>query len=124
MIDELFWTHVEVGDCWEWVGAKRAKYGIVKRDGRTLAAHRYVWEMLVGPIPPGMQVDHLCRAEACVNPDHLEVVTPRENVLRARRRPFCKRGHRIAGSNVITAEGKRRCRACNRVAQSRYNAKR
>lgn len=70
-------------DCWVWAKAKQADgYGIVNRDGCVQLAHRFYYESSVGPIPPGLQIDHLCRVRACVNPAHLEPVTQSENRLR------------------------------------------
>lgn len=72
--------------CWLWLGALCRGYGHVgvTRGGRfkTLIAHRAVWEHHRGPIPDGMVLDHICRVRSCVNPDHIRVVTPRENTLR------------------------------------------
>lgn len=72
---------IEVGDCWQWIGRlDRDGYGRFGKRGRP--AHRVVWEALVGPIPVGHHLDHLCRNKACVNPDHLEPVLPVVNVRR------------------------------------------
>lgn len=69
--------------CWFWVGTRNHKgYGRSKLAGIRTTAHRAAYTILVGPIPAGLQIDHLCRTHACVNPAHLEVVTPRENFLR------------------------------------------
>lgn len=69
--------------CWIWQGTKAPNgYGRLTVRGETKSAHRLYWEERYGRIPPGMTLDHLCRQRACVNPDHLEVVTARVNVQR------------------------------------------
>jgi hypothetical protein len=84
------------------------------------SAHRVVYEALVGPIPTGLQLDHLCRTRACVNPAHLEPVTRRENILRGEspsavhaRKTHCIRGHEFTPENTHTrSDGSRSCRKC------------
>jgi len=68
-------------DCWSWLGSinKKTGYGKKQLNGKTLLAHRWVYEMLRGPIPRGMVINHKCRNTKCVNPHHLEVVTQAEN---------------------------------------------
>lgn len=92
--DARFWEKVDAsGDCWEWTAAYCGSgnpYGNFRvgsmREGtrRHVKAHRWAWEHLVGPIPEGMFIDHLCYNTLCVNPDHLRVVTHRENMRTAR----------------------------------------
>lgn len=71
--------------CWHWNNTPTDSYGSVHRNGRTQRAHRYVWMQLRRPIPDGLHIDHLCRVKNCVNPDHLETVTPGENIRRGNR---------------------------------------
>ena len=81
---ERFWARVEQsGDCWSWTGAKNDQgYGQIRVDGRIVYAHRFSYELHLGSIPSGLQIDHLCRNRGCVRPDHLEPVTSAENTHR------------------------------------------
>ena len=102
---ERFRTKVDrsAGDdaCWSWLGARsQTGYGRFWVDGKTVKAHRWAYEHLVGPIPDGLTIDHLCRVRSCVNPAHLEPVSNRVNVLRGdapaarnARKTHCVRGH-------------------------------
>lgn len=109
----------ELGSCWVWLAGKDTSgYGCFKL-GRTRAAHRLAYEALVGPVPSGMQLDHLCRVRHCVNPAHLEVVTPRENTKRGevgsnmRVKTHCPQGHEYTTENTYRApRGDRQCRTC------------
>ncbi len=115
-----------VGDCWQWTGAKTDKgYGHISvGSGVCRMAHRVSWEIHRGPIPDGLQIDHLCRNRSCVNPDHLEPVTPTVNIQRGfspaalnSTKAQCVRGHELAGDNVRTERGRRVCRACRNIRQ-------
>lgn len=121
-----FWAKVDAtGDCWEWTGGRDSGgYGAFGVSRKRTGAHRVVWEVLVGPIPPGMEVDHLCFNTGCVNPDHLEPVTQVENLLRRRwnithmlaARTHCPQGHPYDEENTwITTSGTRSCRACGKI---------
>jgi hypothetical protein len=105
--------------CWLWTGTVNNTYGRARIDGRARYTHRYAYEMLVGPIPDGLVLDHLCRVRLCCNPAHLEPVTDRENVARGEapgsplmRTGVCKRGHEVSGANVYTTSGWIECRIC------------
>lgn len=121
-----------IGDgCWPWTAAKSDNgYGRVGRGSTTtLLAHRIVYELLIGPIPAGLELDHLCRRRDCVRPDHLEPVTHRVNVQRGPKDGYgwrgrlteCGRGHPYDAANTRhRRDGSRVCRTCHRATQARY----
>ncbi len=127
---------VRVGDgCWEWTGATSPTgYGHLPvrttvNEPREVLAHRFVYELLVGPIPDGLDIDHLCRNRACVRPSHLEPVPPRENILRGEgpsahnaRQTHCARGHEFTAANTRVHAGRRYCRACGRERMRQQRA--
>lgn len=137
---ERFWAKVMTGtaeDCWEWQGPRNpAGYGIfftypapavqVNRP-----AHRYAYEDTVGSIADGLVIDHLCRNPSCVNPAHLEPVTQQMNVLRGptnlatlnASKTHCPQGHAYDEVNTLIYKGSRVCRACNRIRQAAYQAR-
>lgn len=109
------------GDCWIWTGHRNNRgYGVIGVGRGKQYVHRLVYELLVGPIPAGLQLDHLCRVRACANPDHLEPVTPRENGMRgyapsmvAARTNRCRRGlHDLVEGNLYYQASGRLCKAC------------
>lgn len=116
--------------CWDWPHSRRDKngYAVYKQQ----RAHRVFYEMIVGTIPEGLVLDHLCRNEGCVNPQHVEPVTHRENILRGEGeaaknavKTHCKYGHALEGRNLYIqpSTGKRGCKTCNRLKQQKYRAK-
>lgn len=127
-LEHRFWSVVERGkDCWLWTGP-HDRYGTISVDGRNRAAHRLAYELVKGPIPEGMQIDHLCRNTLCVNPDHLEAVTSRENTLRGigptavnAAATHCRRGHPFDDANtLIDGRGRRGCKACANLRQKQW----
>lgn len=112
--------------CLEWTGGKFGNgYGMLypgpDSETKKLLAHRWSYEHFVGPIPEGFVIDHLCKNISCVNPDHLEPVSQRRNVLRGEsfsaanaRKTHCIHGHEFAGDNLISSERRRECRECRR----------
>jgi hypothetical protein len=121
-----FWTKVDKADgCWLWTGHTVSGYGRFKMRNKVHAAHRFAYEHIVGPIPDGLQIDHVCRVRNCVNPDHLEPVTQAENIKRGyfATKPHCPQGHPYAGDNLYVrpSDNARICRACTRAHQSAYH---
>jgi hypothetical protein len=119
--------------CWEFKGSRQARgHGLIrigsKKDGtaRLAKAHRVVYEHLIGAIPEGLALDHLCSNPSCVNPEHLEPVTRGENVRReADRRTKCRRGHPWVIENLtVVGSGYRTCATCLAETRARANAKR
>lgn len=114
--------------CWLWQGRLLPHgYGAFQYQGLSTTAHRIVYIQLVGEIPKGLEMDHLCRVRNCCNPSHLEPVTHHTNVIRGvaaevtkarhKERTHCKRGHPLSGDNVYLYDGKyptRICRTCGR----------
>ncbi|MFF6829588.1 HNH endonuclease [Streptomyces longwoodensis] len=116
------------GECWLWTGPlDRHGYAEIKVGGRHRLAHRLSYESFVGPIPPGLVIDHKCRVRHCLNPAHLEPVTNRENILRGvgpaaknAVKTHCPQGHPYDDANtIIRPQGNRRCRACHNASTNR-----
>lgn len=115
--------------CWQWTAAASPTgYGHFWNGERVVAAHRWAYEYFVGPIPEGLEIDHLCRNRSCVNPQHLDPVLHVANVRRSgidgRSEQHCRNGHEFTSENTYTHErtGYRQCRAC-RAVHSRYRKK-
>lgn len=123
-IEVRFWSKVQKTEsgCWLWTASSvRGGYGKFSIGGGLVErAHRYAYRMFRGPIPPDLELDHLCGVTACVNPEHLEAVTHQENTRRGQgaagqnaRKTHCKRGHLFGPENTYhDPAGDRRCRIC------------
>ncbi|MEV6102652.1 HNH endonuclease signature motif containing protein [Nocardia sp. NPDC051981] len=146
-IDERFMSRVDKtkSGCWLWTSTHSANgYGQFHFNGARYPAHVWAYERLVGPVPDGLQLDHLCHTSdssctggviclhrRCVNPSHLEPVTARENTLRGNSlqaanaaKTHCSKGHPFDAENThYTARGRRVCRACQRAFTASYRAR-
>jgi hypothetical protein len=134
--EPFFWRMVDKTEtCWLWTGhLNHEGYGLARVGGVNGGTHRHAWRMLRGPIPPGLTIDHLCRVRRCVNPDHMELVSMRENTLRgvgpsARNavKTECAHGHPFDEENTQVAlergRLRRNCRACGRARTARFSAR-
>ncbi len=122
---------VDERGCWVWQNSRNNKgYGQVCVGGKVRSTHRVAYELLVGPIPAGLHLDHLCRNRPCCNPDHLEPVTNKVNCERSARatKMHCAHGHALTGANLVIKPRRngltiRNCRTCantlRRVSNSR-----
>jgi len=127
-VSERFWAKVEkTPGCWRWRGQLlRSGYGRFSVGRRSVRAHVFAYEQEYGAVPNGLCLDHLCRNKVCVNPQHLEAVTSRENTLRGigltaqnARKTHCPNGHAYDAINTYIYNGRwRNCRACRAQAEA------
>lgn len=125
-LEDRFWAKVDksnASDCWIWTAFKSKGYGQFGIGGKLYKSHRVAYELVKGPIPQGMTLDHLCKNKACVNPAHLEPVSQKENVLRGtsllalnKQKTHCPKGHILEGENLVQFRlkkfGQRVCKTC------------
>ena len=139
-LPQRFWDKVKTSDtnsyggtpCQEWTAyTDKDDYGIFWLNGTPQRAHRVSYELFRGSITKGLTIDHLCKNTSCVNPDHLEAVTQRENILRGNTivaenlaKTHCPGGHEYTKENTYFASGKygksRNCRICHNIQQKNY----
>lgn len=136
---EIDWGKIEkTENCWNWIGEiSPSGYGQLRVKNKSWRAHRFVYTILVGDIPTGLELDHLCRNRRCVRIEHLEPVTRRENILRGvgfiarnARKTHCLRGHPYSGYNLTYTKGRGRygkpelrfrlCRKCHAIRSMNY----
>ncbi len=121
--------------CWLWLGelTPRGNYGLFFHQGKKRRAHTVSYEINVGPVPCGLEIDHKCRVHCCVNPNHLEPVTHMENCRRGmvgayqRAKTHCPQGHALSGDNVYIdpkKPGMRACKACRKNASRAFYLRR
>lgn len=137
---ERFMDFVEkTTSCWLWNGPKNqngyGKVSLWKPKRTTIAAHKFLFQKINGELPKGMELDHLCRIRHCVNPDHLEIVTHRENTLRGismvavnAKKTHCKYGHEFTKKNTKICKSRgtieRNCKTCHAINSKKYRNER
>lgn len=119
---QRFWSYVKkTRGCWEWTGARdKAGYGTFRLPDRSVRAHRFAYELLVGPIPPRRHLHHLCENPGCVKPSHLTPLTPQKHAGLRAEKTHCRRGHEFTPENTGHQPTGRYCKRCEAIKQQRY----
>uniref|UniRef100_A0AAT9JAA2 ORF17 n=1 Tax=Nitrosopumilaceae spindle-shaped virus TaxID=3065433 RepID=A0AAT9JAA2_9VIRU len=122
------------GNCWQWIASKDPSgYGKFMLNKKLISSHRISYELFKGEIPKGLQIDHLCRNRACVNPEHMEVVTQKENLRRGdktnigrnnRLKTHCPQGHEYIKENLVKSDPGRKCKICKNARDRILSKKR
>lgn len=132
LLDKLLSRLISVNNCWVLKPNEPKGYSRTMHNRKRMMTHRVVYEILVGPIPDDLQLDHLCRNRACVNPDHLEPVTIEQNLFRSnltiasqnKAKTQCKNGHEFTRHNTYHPPKypkKRYCKTCRDDASARHH---
>jgi hypothetical protein len=115
-------TITNINGCILWTGAReKSGYGNIDYQKKRYKAHRFAYEIFIGPIPKNKELDHICRNKSCVNPEHLRAVTHQENMLnsaymdRANARTHCKNGHELAIFGYRSRTNSKRCKGCDKL---------
>lgn len=132
-IEERLWSGAIEGErgCWVWQRSlSDTGYGRIVNNGQAVGIHRLAYELAIGPIPEGLVIDHLCFTRSCINPEHLEPVTHKENTLRGSgvtaynaNRKYCVKGHAYDEENTHYHQGRRYCRICVKNTRDRMRAR-
>lgn len=127
LLERLLGRIDKTDTCWLWQGTTTPLgYGQATVQRKSRYVHRLMYELLVGPIPPGLVIDHLCRVRNCVNPHHLEPVTQKVNTRRGLSSfdfaTTCRKGHDVtAPGGLLTQSGHRRCAVCVRAQETKFH---
>lgn len=127
MLNNRFWYKVDkTGNCWEWIACTNNDgYGRFRLNGKPQLTHCLSYEDKFGKIPKGLELNHICRNRHCVNPDHLEAITHKENIQKGisanRNKTHCPQGHEYTEKNTyIHPSMKRMCRTCRQILARKY----